>query len=517
MASEFEAACEALSDVLITVDESFRVLYANPALTRVFGYTAGELVGQPIEWLIPERFHEEHARHARTFADGGERHRVMHRTRLVVGRHKSGAELKLEATVSRASAQGAARFAVVLRDVGEQLALERDFKALEERLQRIARLEALASLSAGIAHDFNNTLTVVLSLTRAVAESLPPESPEAHDLEEVMRAATRSAELTRRLLAFGRQGVRAEEAVDPGVVLHDLVSLARATSPASVHVVARLMPVLPLVRVDESQLAQALLNLVTNALFAMHEVGGMLELSAREQALDAPLLTSTRTLPPGRYLCVTVADTGRGISPDVLPRVFEPFFTTKPAGIGTGLGSRWCTARCTGPAGRSTWRASRSWAPRCRCGCRWSKGPRPRRCGSGWPHRPAPGDSCWWSRTSSPVPRSSGASRCSGTPATAFRCPTTCSRCWRPRAARSTPSCSRPTCLAWAARAGCGACATSPRSCGWCCSVSRAPGCPGPTTRPRAPPCSRARCCPRSSSRPSSPTDFTELANFTGR
>jgi hypothetical protein len=338
MASEFEAACEALSDVLITVDESFRVLYANPALTRVFGYTAGELVGQPIEWLIPERFHEEHARHARTFADGGERHRVMHRTRLVVGRHKSGAELKLEATVSRASAQGAARFAVVLRDVGEQLALERDFKALEERLQRIARLEALASLSAGIAHDFNNTLTVVLSLTRAVAESLPPESPEAHDLEEVMRAATRSAELTRRLLAFGRQGVRAEEAVDPGVVLHDLVSLARATSPASVHVVARLMPVLPLVRVDESQLAQALLNLVTNALFAMHEVGGMLELSAREQALDAPLLTSTRTLPPGRYLCVTVADTGRGISPDVLPRVFEPFFTTKPAGIGTGLG-----------------------------------------------------------------------------------------------------------------------------------------------------------------------------------
>jgi PAS domain S-box-containing protein len=333
-ASEFEVACDLVSDVVLTLGVDQVIRYANGACRRVLGWAPRELVGQPLSALIPTRFQAEHHGHVQAF---GESNAPSQRVRLLTARRRDGVEVPLEAQVSRALVDCELCFVVTLHDIADRVEHEREVKQFEQRLARIERLESLATLSAGVAHDFNNTLTVVLALTRAVKQELPEDSEASADLGEVLKAATRAADLTRRLLTFGRLGQSQVTDVDVSVVLNDVARLARATANG-VEVITSIPAGLPTLRADESLLGQALLNLATNALYAMKHGGGTLVLSATAVTFSAPRTCTTRTLPAGSWLRLTVSDSGAGIAPDALANVFEPFFTTKPVGEGTGLG-----------------------------------------------------------------------------------------------------------------------------------------------------------------------------------
>jgi signal transduction histidine kinase len=226
------------------------------------------------------------------------------------------------------------------RDMGHVIVVGIDVserRELERALLASQRLEAVGRLAAGIAHDFNNLLTVLTTYTQFVFEDLPPESETRDDVVIMQDAIRRAASLVARLLDFGRDREPNLEPVDLAPVVRDIVALLTRT--LGEHIRVRLdvegdaMPV----RADRTQLEQVLLNLAVNARDAMPEGGSLsLRLSRRRRDSSGVRGAAVR-VPPGDYVCLTVADTGTGMTPDVAQRVFEPFFTTK-ADRGSGLG-----------------------------------------------------------------------------------------------------------------------------------------------------------------------------------
>lgn len=208
----------------------------------------------------------------------------------------------------------------------------------QDQLAHAQRLDAVGQLTGGIAHDFNNLLTIVSGNLQILEDELV-DNPDASDvIARALRAVGRGAELTRKLLAFARRQRLSPAAIDTRKLLDELGVMLKRTLGETIRVevdCGEAGKALPPVFADPSQLEGALLNLALNARDAMPR-GGRLELTAR--ALDVDAGAATSELPAGNYIVVSVADSGLGMSPDVLARAFEPFFTTKEAGKGSGLG-----------------------------------------------------------------------------------------------------------------------------------------------------------------------------------
>jgi nitrogen-specific signal transduction histidine kinase/ActR/RegA family two-component response regulator len=211
-----------------------------------------------------------------------------------------------------------------------------DQKNAEAQLAQARRMEAIGQLTGGVAHDFNNMLTAILLNSEVLASQLKNESHRA--LAEAMRlAAERGADLTRRLLAFGRRQSLMPQSTDVNELLDSMEPLMRRS--LGEHIEIRLVRGSDLwpATVDQSQLENAIVNLAVNARDAMPE-GGQLTIETANVELDADYEAADPEMKAGPYVMVAVSDTGAGMPVDVLARAFEPFFTTKDVGKGTGLG-----------------------------------------------------------------------------------------------------------------------------------------------------------------------------------
>jgi len=222
-----------------------------------------------------------------------------------------------------------------------QLAKEREHAASERiRMERMLaqrqRLESLGELAGGVAHDFNNLLTVVLT-TAALLRRDEVEPRRASDLRLIEEAAQRAGELTGRLLALGKRQALRIEPTDANQVLRGVVELVRRVVRADIRIELVEGARLPAVLADSSQLEQVFMNLCLNARDAM-PAGGRLTLETEQVLLNGEFVRLHPWAKRGRYVLVTVTDTGTGIAPDLLDRIFEPFFTTKDEGKGSGLG-----------------------------------------------------------------------------------------------------------------------------------------------------------------------------------
>jgi two-component system, cell cycle sensor histidine kinase and response regulator CckA len=212
-----------------------------------------------------------------------------------------------------------------------------DRKQLEEQFRQSQKLEGVGTLAGGIAHDFNNLLTIITGFTHMTLSGLPSHHPLRSGVEEVLKAAVRATSLTEQLLAFSRRRPSQPEVL----VLNDLIDnvqkmLGRLIGE-DINMALSLSPAAGSIRADAGQIEQVILNLVVNARDAMPH-GGNLLIETTRQVVDVHLAESYVDLAPGRYVALTVSDTGTGIAPDVKDHLFEPFFTTKPQGKGTGLG-----------------------------------------------------------------------------------------------------------------------------------------------------------------------------------
>ena len=221
-------------------------------------------------------------------------------------------------------------------------------RELDARTGAAERLESLGRLAGGIAHDFNNILAAILAYTRFAHDTISQTTQDGRldpetgrhalaDLDHVLKAGDRAANLTAQLLAFGRPKPADAASVELNTVVREVAGLLARTLGGNVELTIDCADDLPAVAVNDSQLSQVVLNLAVNARDAMPD-GGQLHITTAEHTTELPQDLPTQQLPAGQYVKLTVADTGQGIPADVVAHVCEPFYTTKPAGEGTGLG-----------------------------------------------------------------------------------------------------------------------------------------------------------------------------------
>ncbi len=212
---------------------------------------------------------------------------------------------------------------------------------LERQLRQSQKMEAIGQLAAGVAHDFNNVMTAVQGFTQISLERDDLAPDLRADLEQVLASGKRASALTRQLLIFSRKQVLLETTLSLGSVVTDLQPLLLRLVGSPFELVIDCAPDLPLVRADQANIEQVIINLVSNARDALGR-SGHITITVRAIEIDAAAASANPDASPGAYVRLSVADDGPGIPPDVLPRIFDPFFTTKPVGEGTGLGLATC-------------------------------------------------------------------------------------------------------------------------------------------------------------------------------
>ncbi|HUE86462.1 MAG TPA: PAS domain S-box protein [Vicinamibacterales bacterium] len=208
---------------------------------------------------------------------------------------------------------------------------------LEAQFNQAQKMEALGRLAGGVAHDFNNLLTVILGFCELLLADRGADDPGWADIVEIQKAGTRAAGLTGQLLSFSRKQIIEPTRLDLNLVVADMQPMLARLIGEDVAIVLDLRPELAAVRADRGQLEQVVLNLAVNARDAMPK-GGTLTIGTANVELDEHYATGHLGVIPGRYVALTISDTGTGMPPQVQARLFEPFFTTKEAGKGTGLG-----------------------------------------------------------------------------------------------------------------------------------------------------------------------------------
>jgi nitrogen-specific signal transduction histidine kinase len=221
-------------------------------------------------------------------------------------------------------------FNVLVEDITER-------KLLEAQLRQAQKMEAVGRLAGGIAHDFNNLLTAITGYADLALSDLREGDPMRQDMEEILRAAHRAAELTRQLLAFSRQQVLAPRVLDLNEVVQSVDKMLRRLVGEDVELLSVLAPGLGHVKADPGQLEQVIVNLAVNARDAM-PTGGKLTIETADAELAETRVRDLATVPAGRYVMLAITDSGTGMDEETKARIFEPFFTTKEQGKGTGLG-----------------------------------------------------------------------------------------------------------------------------------------------------------------------------------
>ena len=329
------AAVESSPSGILMCDAAGHLVLVNREVERLFGYSREELLGKPVELLVPARFHTHHSRDRSDFL-ANPKVRAMGAGRELHGRRKDGTEVPLEVGLTPVVTPEGLFILASLVDITARVEAERSRRELEEQLRQSQKLEAVGTLAGGIAHDFRNILNGIIGYAELLANPLAGR-PEAGDLAQLQAFAERGRQLVERILAFSRRSDGSQQPLRLGEQVAEATSLLRATLPSSVEIRTLVQPDAPPVMADPTAVHQVLMNLCTNAAHAMPE-GGILSINVEPFTVRDSMARANPDLREGPYALITVRDTGTGIDPGVVSRVFDPFVTTNAPGAGTGLG-----------------------------------------------------------------------------------------------------------------------------------------------------------------------------------
>ncbi len=313
---------EYVPDGILVANKKSYYLDANPSMCKMLGYSYEELIGLHAADIVAP--HEiEHIEPAlKQIEETSEHFRVW--------LFKRKDESTFEAEVSVTKLPDSNLLALV-RDISER-------KALEEQLIQVQKMESIGRLAGGIAHDFNNLLVPIIGYTELGIKMLAPDHKLYSHLNRVHESALRAATLTRQILAFSRKQVLEMRVLDLNSVINNFKSMIQRLIGEDVEVITSFEPDLYLIKADKGQMEQVLMNLAVNARDAM-PTGGKLTIETVNVFLDQNGVgRHPSALAPGKYIMLSVNDTGCGMDIETQKMIFEPFFTTKGQGVGTGLG-----------------------------------------------------------------------------------------------------------------------------------------------------------------------------------
>jgi PAS domain S-box-containing protein len=318
----------------IAWDRDFRVAEWNHAAEEIFGWTTAEATGQhAFKLIVPPERQPQVDRVWEDIIQTG--NLASHSINENIT--KDGRRLTCEwrnTPWKDASGQICGCLSIVT-DITEKLRAEKERQNLEAQLRQSQKMEAVGQLSGGIAHDFNNILTVIQG-NAALLQGLELQPSEIRDCSnQIARAGERAAGLTRQLLMFARKQQMQPVNLDLNETVSQMTKMLQRILGEDISLRAEYSPALPLVLADVGMIEQIILNLAVNARDAMPG-GGRLSIRTRVENFSPAAGPENTPAPP--RVCLSVADTGTGIAPEILPRIFEPFFTTKEVGKGTGLG-----------------------------------------------------------------------------------------------------------------------------------------------------------------------------------
>lgn len=318
---------EAIPSALIIADAKSNIEYVNPKFTEITGYHYSEVIGKPVRMLDSDAApFNEHQRGRDIAAADGNWHGEFR------GRGKRGATYWSQRSICALRGADGLITNYVIYD--EDIA---DRRSLEGRLRRSQKMEAIGFLAAGLAHEFNNLLLAMLGFTALLKAKLD-DSSETHGYSTMIESlAQKGAHLTRRLLTLARESPLDAQATDLNAAVTEMLQLLSQTLPENIYADTHLQSDLDPVRGDMGQLQQVIMNLCLNAVDAMPE-GGQLTVATRSTDLAQDPRQGGVVLGTGRYVQLSVTDTGEGIAGDLKSKIFEPFFTTKDVVKGTGLG-----------------------------------------------------------------------------------------------------------------------------------------------------------------------------------
>lgn len=328
-AAQFRALLGSSAQGIVGVDSAGTIILVNGKAEAIFGYASGELLGQRIEVLVPDRVRHIHAEEREQYS-WRPRPRSMGVGMDLQGRRRDGSEFPIEISLNHVQAGDQSMTIGLVTDITERV-------EMEEQLRQAYKMEAVGKMAGGVAHHFNNLLAVISGYSSMELTNCEAGSNLHSSLKEISKAADRAALLTRQLLTFSRPQTLQPKWFDLNYRLREMRGLLTYLLGERIELSLTLGEDIGEILADPQQLDEVIVNLVHNSRDAMPN-GGRLKIQTT--ALQVGEMSAQGQIPadPGPHVMLTFTDTGVGMTPEVQARIFEPFFTTKAEGQGTGLG-----------------------------------------------------------------------------------------------------------------------------------------------------------------------------------